>query len=69
MSLLIKNATLVLPTGLQKADLLMEDGKIAATGADLSPEHAQVFDATGKLIFPGFIDTHTHFEMNKGLPT
>lgn len=66
MSILIQNGTLVLPNGPTAADLRVEDGKIAAIGPGLSAEGCQIIDAKGKLVFPGFIDTHTHFEMNKG---
>lgn len=68
MSMLIQNGVLVLPTGPVKADLRVEGGKIAALGPALPPGESRVLDAAGKLVFPGFIDTHTHFEMNKGLP-
>ena len=68
MSILLKNGTLVLPDGPLKTDLRVVGDKIAAIGPNLSPEDSQVLDCTGHLVFPGFIDTHTHFEMNKGLP-
>jgi hypothetical protein len=43
------------------ADLLFEDGTVAAVGAGLSvPRGAQVVDATGRLVIPGVVDTHTH---------
>ena len=43
------------------ADLLFEDGTVAAVGAGLSvPTGAQVLDATGRLVIPGVVDTHTH---------
>ena len=68
MSTLIQNGALVLPAGLTKADLRIADGKIAEIGPNLPLGDSVPVDAAGKLIFPGFIDTHTHFEMNKGLP-
>ena len=68
MSILIRNGTLVLPEGPVRADLRMDGGKITQIGPDLPAGDSQVVDAAGKLVFPGFIDTHTHFEMNKGLP-
>ena len=68
MSILIQNGTLLCPEGPVKADLRVEDGKIAQLGPALPAGDSQVLDAAGKLVFPGFIDTHTHFEMNKGLP-
>ncbi len=69
MAILLKNGTLVLPEGLRRADLLIEGETIAAMGEGLSaPQGTEVKDCAGKLVFPGFIDTHTHFEMNKGLP-
>jgi len=38
--------------------------KIAAIGIDLpAPEDAEVVDATGKLILPGGVDAHTHFDL------
>lgn len=66
MSTLIQNGTLVLPEGLTRADLRIDGGKIAEVSEHLEPNGSTVIDAAGKLIFPGFIDTHTHFEMNKG---
>ena len=68
MSILIKNATLICPDGPVQADLRTEGGKIAEIGPGLPIGDSRVIDAAGKLVFPGFIDTHTHFEMNKGLP-
>ena len=42
------------------ADVLVEDGKIAAVGEGLSAEGASVYDAAGKVVAPGFIDMHCH---------
>ena len=66
MCILIQNGTLICPEGPVQADLRVEDGKIAQIGPNLPADNCQVIDANGKLVFPGFIDTHTHFEMNKG---
>lgn len=66
MSILIQNGTLICPDGPVKADLRVEGDKIAEIGPALPVGDSQVIDAEGKLVFPGFIDTHTHFEMNKG---
>ncbi len=44
----------------QNVDLLIEDGKIAAIGENLSAEGAEVFDAAGQNVYPGFIDAHCH---------
>ena len=66
MSILIQNGTLICPEGPVQADLRVEGNKIAEIGPNLPVGDSQVIDAAGKLVFPGFIDTHTHFEMNKG---
>ena len=68
MSILIQNATLICPEGPLEADLRTEGDKIAQIGTHLPAGDSRVIDGSGKLVFPGFIDTHTHFEMNKGLP-
>ena len=69
MPTLIQGGRLVLSDGPVVGDLYIDQGKIAALGGDLSHLEAdRVIDARGKLIFPGFIDAHTHFEMNAGLP-
>ncbi len=41
-------------------DVLVEDGRIAAVGADLGVEDAEVIDATDRLVMPGLVDTHRH---------
>ncbi|MCX4237837.1 amidohydrolase family protein [Streptomyces sp. NPDC020707] len=41
------------------ADVLIEDGKIAAVGHDIGAD-ADVLDMTGRIVLPGFVDTHRH---------
>lgn len=45
---------------LPSADILVEGDRIAQVGADLSVADAQVIDAAGDIVIPGFIDTHRH---------
>jgi imidazolonepropionase-like amidohydrolase len=41
--------------------IILKDGKIHAIGKDISiPSNATVIDATGKVIMPGIVDTHSH---------
>lgn len=61
MSLLIKNGRIITATDDYVADIFCEGETITRIGADLSaPADATVIDATGKYIFPGFIDPHVH---------
>lgn len=41
-------------------DVLIEDGKIVSVGATIDAPDAAVIDAAGKIVMPGFIDTHHH---------
>lgn len=60
-SWVIKGGTLVDPQrGELAADIKLAGGRIAAVGTDLASGDASVYDARGKHIFPGFIDTHVH---------
>ena len=60
-NVLVKGGTLVLPVGLIKADVLVEDGVITAIGRGLSAQGVdQRIDASGKLVLPGIIDEHVH---------
>jgi len=60
-SLFIKNGTIVTADSQFTGSILSEDGIIKAVGADLTaPAGAEIIDATGKLVFPGFIDPHVH---------
>lgn len=49
--------------GTRPADVLVEGVTISAVGTDLSADGAQIVDCAGKLLFPGFIDAHTHFDL------
>jgi cytosine/adenosine deaminase-related metal-dependent hydrolase len=42
------------------ADILIADGKIAAIGHGLEAGDAEVIDITGRIVLPGFVDTHRH---------
>ena len=63
--ILLKGGTLVSSKGLKHADVLISGEKIVAVGRRLSAD-AAVVDVSGKLIFPGFIDAHTHFDYETG---
>lgn len=61
MTLLLRNGEIVTATQRYTADILCENGVISAIGVDLpAPEEAEVIDATGRFVFPGFIDPHVH---------
>ncbi len=61
MPLLIKNGTIVTASDHYVADIYCESDTITKIGIDLStPENTDVIDATGKYVFPGFIDPHVH---------
>jgi dihydroorotase len=61
-SLLIKNGRVIDPASRHDgpADLLIEDGRIAAMRQHLDHTDAPAFDATGLVVTPGFIDMHVH---------
>lgn len=63
MKTLIKGGTVVSEYESQKLDLLVEGEKILQMGENLCAEGARVIDASGKLVFPGFIDAHTHMDL------
>ncbi|MFQ5605250.1 MAG: dihydropyrimidinase [bacterium] len=60
MDLLIKNGTAVTDAGKQRWDIGVQDGRIVEIEPDIATEADREIDATGKLVFPGFIDAHTH---------
>ena len=64
MKLLLKGGTVVSAAGSKIADLLIEDEKIVRVGPDLTDAEATVVPMEGKLLFPGFIDAHTHFDLD-----
>src|SRR5205814_7112154 len=60
--LLIKNGRVIDPAaGMDApADVLVEDGRIAAVRPGISADDAEAFDAAGAIVAPGFIDMHVH---------
>jgi allantoinase len=58
--LVIRNAMVVTPSGVVRADIGVEDGAIAAIGPELQGA-AEEIDANGLLALPGLIDIHVHF--------
>lgn len=66
MKKLIKNGTIVTAADTFQADVLIEDGKVAQIGNNLTVLGAEVIDAKGCLVLPGGIDPHTHLDMPFG---
>ena len=64
MKYLLKNGTVVSGDLSVREDVLIDGETIVKTGQNLEEEDAQVIDVSGKLLFPGFIDGHTHFDLN-----
>ncbi|MEG1994558.1 MAG: amidohydrolase family protein, partial [Oscillospiraceae bacterium] len=66
MAVIIKNGTIVTDTDTFESDILVENDIITKIEKNIECSDAQVIDAKGRYIFPGFIDTHTHFDMFTG---
>ena len=59
--MLIKNGEIVTPSERYIADIFCEGETITRIDANIhAPPDAEVIDATGKYVFPGFIDPHVH---------
>ncbi len=59
----IRNGTVVDGTGAPRyvGDVAIDGGHITAVG-QVGPEAAQTIDATGRIVTPGFVDVHTHYD-------
>src|ERR1700761_6970823 len=61
MSLLIKRGEIITASERYTADIFCEDETITRIDRDIpAPPGAEVIDARGKFVFPGFIDPHVH---------
>jgi len=61
--LLIKSGTLITASDTFQADILVKDGRIVEIGQALHVPDAEPVDASNKLILPGGVDPHTHFDL------
>ena len=66
MSVLIRGGRIVTAVDDYYGDIFIEDGVIRQIGASLDVGADRTIDASGKLVFPGGIDPHTHLEMPFG---
>ncbi len=62
MKTLIKGGTIVTAYEEYQGDILIEDEKIVQLGEKLDVTADKVIDATGKFVFPGGVDQHTHYD-------
>jgi dihydropyrimidinase len=64
MKTLIKGGMIISAADTVFADILIEDEKIKAIGSDFSEDGiSSIIEAKGKIIMPGGIDVHTHFDL------
>ena len=61
--LVIRNGTVIAGSGEERfeADVAIDDGKVVRMAKNL-PAGREELDATGKLVTPGFVDIHTHYD-------
>jgi 5-methylthioadenosine/S-adenosylhomocysteine deaminase len=62
-SILIKNGTIVTmdaASSIARGDLLIRDGRIAASGIENASKADEIIDASGCAVLPGFVQTHIH---------
>ena len=65
MKILLKNGIVIDGTGEKpfRADLLIEDDKILKVQENINIENVKIIDVDGKVVCPGFIDTHSHSDL------
>ena len=64
MRKLFKGGTVVSGKGTKRADVLVDGEKIVRVARSITDPLAQTVDVTGKFLLPGFIDAHTHFDLD-----
>lgn len=64
MRTLFKGGSVVSGSGAKRADLVIENEKVTELGRSLKGDFDRVVDVSGCLLFPGFIDAHTHFDLD-----
>ncbi len=62
--LIVRNGEIIDGTGAatRRADVAVKDGRIVEIRPDIDGDAAEVIDATGCVVTPGFVDIHTHFD-------
>lgn len=60
-TLTLRNAQLVLDTGIVRGEVAVRDGRIHEIGVSVSPDGTSEIDVHGAFVFPGFLDAHVHF--------
>jgi len=64
MQILIKGGTIITAAETFQADILIEGETIQQIGKNLTPVgECEIVDASGKLVLPGGVDAHTHFDL------
>lgn len=66
MSILIKNGRVITAVDDYMADVYIENETVTTIGKNLEIESDEVIDASGKYLFPGGLDPHTHLDMPFG---
>lgn len=64
MKYLFRGGTVVSGRGTRRADVLVEDEKILRVARSITAPEAAVINVEGQLLLPGFIDAHTHFDLD-----
>ena len=64
--LCIKNGTIHTAVSREAivADIMIEDGKIVKIGTGLNADGAEIIDATGLNVYPGFVEAHCHIGLD-----
>lgn len=66
MRTLVKNGRIYTSSDCFNGDIYIRDGKIEEVGSDIKRDCDQLVDAKGRIIIPGGVDVHTHFNLHAG---
>ena len=64
MKQLFRGGIVVGRDGCTTSDILVENETIVQVGPNLQADDARVIDVSGRYLFPGFIDAHTHMDLD-----